>query len=162
MRRVPALLAALVLGLAAPATALALAQDCPKTTLGDVEDEVMCPVCGTPLGLATEAPQAIREREFIQRLVDSCATKDQVKARLAAEFGDDVLALPEPEGFDLAAYLIPGLAVLLGGGAVGAAALKWRRVRRGGEDPGPDDASADDGPPASSERLQRDLDRYEL
>ncbi|HZI92224.1 MAG TPA: cytochrome c-type biogenesis protein CcmH [Thermoleophilaceae bacterium] len=154
MRRVPALLAALMLGLAAPATALA--QDCPKTTLGAVEDEVMCPVCGTPLGLATEAPQAIREREFIQRLVDSCATKDQVKARLAAEFGDEVLALPKPEGFDLAAYLIPGLAVLLGGGAVGAAALRWRRVRRGGEDPDTD------GAPAGSERLQRDLDRYEL
>ena len=38
---------------------------CPKTTLGDVEDEVMCPVCGTPLGLATEAPQAERERALI-------------------------------------------------------------------------------------------------
>ena len=37
-------------------------RDCPKTTLGDIEDEVMCPVCGTPLGLATEAPQAQRER----------------------------------------------------------------------------------------------------
>ena len=154
MTRVPALLAALVLGLAAPATAVA--QDCPKTTLGDVEDEVMCPVCGTPLGLATEAPQAIREREFIQRLVDDCQSKEQIKTRLAAEFGDEVLSLPEPEGFDLAAYLIPGLAVLLGGGAVAAAALQWRRVRRSGDGPGPD------GPPAGSERLQQDLDRYEL
>ena len=43
--------------LLAPAAA-ALAADCPQTTLGDVEDEVMCPVCGVPLGLATEAPQA--------------------------------------------------------------------------------------------------------
>ena len=139
----------------APATALA--QDCPKTTLGDVEDEVMCPVCGTPLGLATEAPQAIREREFIQRLVDDCQSKEQIKTRLAAEFGDDVLALPEAEGFDLAAYLVPGLAVLLGGGAVAAAALQWRRARRA--------TPTRTGPtarPSGSERLQRDLDRYEL
>ena len=160
MRRVPALLAAVVLGLSAPATALA--QECPKTTLGDVEDEVMCPVCGTPLGLATEAPQAIRERELIQRLVDDCQSKEQIKTRLAAEFGDDVLALPEAEGFDLAAYVVPGLAVVLGGGAVGAAALGWRRARRRDGGPGQDDASAEDGPPADSERLQRDLDRYEL
>ena len=34
-----------------------------RTTLGDVEDEVMCPVCGTPLALATEAPQAIQQRD---------------------------------------------------------------------------------------------------
>ena len=150
--RLAALAAASILGLGAPATALA--QDCPKTTLGDVEDEVMCPVCGTPLGLATEAPQAIRERELIQRLVDDCQSKEQIKTRLAAEFGDDVLALPEAEGFDLAAYLIPGLAVILGGGAVGVAALQWRRVKRRDPEPSP--------PPAGSERLQRDLDRYEL
>ncbi len=48
-------LAALALLLAAPA---ALA--CPKTTLADVEVEVMCPVCGTPLGLDTESPHSIR------------------------------------------------------------------------------------------------------
>jgi len=152
------LLAAVALGLAAPATALA--QDCPKTTLGDVEDEVMCPVCGTPLGLATEAPQAIRERELIQRLVDDCQSKEQIKTRLAAEFGDEVLALPEAEGFDLAAYLIPGLAVLLGGGAVGAAALQYRRMRRG-DPPEGDGQPAPGAGESGSERLQRDLDRYE-
>jgi len=157
VKRVAALLA--VLALAAPATALA--QDCPKTTLGDVEDEVMCPVCGTPLGLATEAPQAIREREFIQRLVDDCQSKEQVKTRLAAEFGEDVLALPGAEGFDLAAYLVPALAVLLGGGAVGVAALQWRRVKRGGDGPGRGGGSAG-GKPAGSERLERDLERYDL
>ena len=35
---------------AAVFAAQALAQDCPRTTLGDIEDEVMCPICGTPLG----------------------------------------------------------------------------------------------------------------
>ena len=59
-RAAAALAATLALLAVAPA---ALAADCPKTTLGDVEDEVMCPVCGTPLELATEAPQAQRERD---------------------------------------------------------------------------------------------------
>ena len=92
----------------------------------------MCPVCGTPLELASEAPQAERERALITRLVDGCQTKEQVKARLVAEFGDEVLALPDDEGFDLAAYLVPGLGLLIGGGAVAAAALGWRRSRRAG------------------------------
>jgi cytochrome c-type biogenesis protein CcmH/NrfF len=98
--------AALCLALAPAAGA------CPRTTLGDVEDEVMCPVCGTPLSTATEAPQAQRERELIVRLIDRCRSKEQIKATLAAEFGEDVLALPDDEGFDLAAYVVPALALL--------------------------------------------------
>ena len=149
-----------VLALAAPAAATAA--DCqPRTSLGDVENEVMCPVCGTPLALATEAPQANRERAFIQTLVDDCLTKEQVKDRLVAEYGSEVLATPDDSGFDLAATLVPALAVLLGGGAVAAAALQWRRSRRRGE---PSDIAADGPAPgaAASERLQDDLDRYGL
>ena len=161
-----------LLAAAAPAAAA-----CPKTTLGDVEDEVMCPVCGTPLGLATEAPQAQRERELIRRLVDDCRSKDEVKDVLAAEFGDEVLALPGGEGFDLAAYLVPVIAILLAGGAVGASALRWRRGRRRDwkrdaqpEDDEPGSAgvreprSPSGAPPSAAvaKRLESDLDRYEL
>jgi cytochrome c-type biogenesis protein CcmH/NrfF len=146
------LLASLALVLAlAPAAAAA---ECPKTTLGDVEDEVMCPVCGTPLALATEAPQAQRERELIQRLIDDCRSKEQVKAALAAEFGDSVLALPDDEGFELAAYLVPVLAILLGLGVVGVGVLRWRGRR---ESP-----AAAEPESAGSARLESDLERYEL
>lgn len=155
-----------VLGLATMALAMpaavATAAECPKTTLSDVEQEVMCPVCGTPLELATDAPQAEREREFIRRQVDDCRSKDEIKAALVDEFGQNVLALPGSDGFDLAAYLVPGLAVLLGGGTVAATAIGWRRARRR-RDGGP--AGADDPSQpgtAQAERLQTDLDRYEL
>ena len=66
MRRAAVLLALLTL---AVAPAAAVAKDCPQTTLGDIEDEVMCPVCGTPLGLASESPQAQDERAYIQDLI---------------------------------------------------------------------------------------------
>ncbi|MGE5636691.1 MAG: cytochrome c-type biogenesis protein CcmH [Nocardioidaceae bacterium] len=145
-------LAATLVALALPGAALAA--DCPRTSLGDVEDEVMCPVCGTSLQLATEAPQAQRERAFIQRLVDDCRSKDEVKDALVAEFGDEVLALPEDEGFDLAAYIVPALALLLGATAVGAAALRWRRRRTAPEGP------ATPGP--ANAQLEADMERYEL
>ena len=154
MRRALALLVALAaLGL----PAAAVAADCPKTTLGDVEDEVMCQVCGTPLELATEAPQAQRERAFIQRLIDRCQSKKQVKAALAAEYGDDVLALPGNDGFDLAAYLVPGFALLLGGGALAFAAKRWRRGRGvSGTAATPAEA------PAAGKKLDADIERYDL
>jgi cytochrome c-type biogenesis protein CcmH len=142
--------------LLAPATALA---QCPQTTLGEVEQEVMCPVCGTPLALATEAPQAEREREFIIERIERCQSKDEIKAALVAQFGEGVLATPGDDGFDLAAYLLPGLAVLIGAGAIALAALRWRRGRAAGA------AQTRDAPPpagADAARLDRDLERYDL
>ena len=153
MRRILATVLVLLAG-AAPAAAGAA---CPKTTLEDVEDEVMCPVCGTPLELATEAPQAARERELIRRLVDSCRSKDEVKAVLAAQYGDDVLAVPGDEGFDLAAYLVPALALLGAAGLVVTASARWRRRRV------PIAASTTgDGelPAADARRLDEELERY--
>jgi len=140
-----------VLGLPAAAAA-----DCPKTTLGDVEDEVMCQVCGTPLSLATEAPQAQRERELIERLIARCRSKEEIKRTLAAEYGDEVLALPDDDGFGLAAYLVPALGLLVGGGAVAWAALRWRRGRAAGRA----GAAAETG--AASARLDADIERYDL
>jgi cytochrome c-type biogenesis protein CcmH/NrfF len=153
--RTAALLAVLAL-LALPAAAAA--QSCPRTSLGDIEDEVMCPVCGTPLGLASEAPQAERERAFIQRLVDDCKSKDEVKQALVAEFGDRVLALPGDQGDDslgdVLVYVIPAVGILLAAAGIAFAVVRWRR-------PGPDRAgSALAG--ADGARLDDDMEHYEL
>lgn len=156
MRRVAGLLAVLA-AFALPAGAVAA--DCPKTTLSAVEAEVMCPVCGTPLGLATEAPQANRERALIQRLIDRCRSKEQIKAVLVAEFGEDVLALPEADGFNLSAYLVPALAVLLAAGGIAVAARRWRKGGGGGGALG---AGAPAPDSAAAKRLDADLERYEL
>jgi cytochrome c-type biogenesis protein CcmH len=153
VRRLVVLAVAVLALAAAPA---ALGAGCPRTTIGDVEDEVMCPVCGTPLNLATEAPQANREREFIQRLIDRCRSKDQVKQALAAQFGDRVLATPDDKGFDLAAYLVPALALLFGGSGIAFAATRWRR-RREPDEPAPPAPAG-----AAKARLDSDLERYDL
>src|SRR3954469_6258387 len=141
------------------APAAAVAADCPKTSLADVEDEVMCPVCGVPLGLATESPQAQRERAFIQREAERCKSKQQIKNELVAQFGDRVLALPPEKGFNLAAYLVPAAIVLVGIGAITTIAVRRRRS-------GPGPAAAAPAAPAlavdDAARLDADLERYDL
>src|SRR4051795_9936203 len=151
-----ALATILLVFLVAPAASWAA---CPKTSLADVEDEVMCPVCGVPLGLATEAPQAKRERAFIQREAERCKTKQQIKNELVAQFGDRVLALPPEKGFNLAAYLVPAAIVLAGIAAVTTIALRRRRGPRDPEGvvPGTPALAGDD-----AARLQADLERYDL
>ena len=123
MRGTIACLVASVLLVAFAATASAA----PRTSLSDIEDEVMCPTCGTALSLS-ESPLAQRQRALIQRLVDDGMTKKQIKARLAEEFGPDVLAMPPHRGFSLAAYLVPAIALLAA--SVTALLTVTRRRRR--------------------------------
>ncbi len=139
--------------------AAALAQSCPQTTLGDVEDEVMCSICGTPLGLASEAPQAQQERAFIERLIADCRSKDQIKKALVAEFGEGVLALPGDAGSDggiedVLVYLSPALALVLAGGGIAFALTRWRGKRTAGRRPA---AAA-----ADTARVDVDMERYDL
>ena len=104
---------------------------CPETSLGDLEDEVMCPVCGTSLGLATEAPQAQRERAFIQRLIDRVQVEGRDQGRARRRVRRRGARLPDDDGFEIAAYLIPA-AILLGAAAAIAVGVQplARRARR--------------------------------
>ncbi len=148
MIRCGAVLAALLALTASPA----LAQ---TASLPDIEDEVMCPICGTTLELSN-APQAERERELIRRLIDEGRTKDEIKDELVRQYGEDVLAVPEDSGFDLAAWLLPLVGIALA--AVGVV-LTLRRLRRSRA---ARDQAAE--PPAGedAERVERDLARYDL
>jgi cytochrome c-type biogenesis protein CcmH/NrfF len=128
-------------------------------TLLEIEKEVMCPVCGTLLQLA-EAPQAQRQKAFISRLIAEGKTEDQIKDALVAEYGDEVLALPEGEGFNLSAYLVPIVAFLLAIVALAVGVTRWRRA---GDDAQPSGEGRASGPTdEDSQRLDADLARYDL
>ena len=130
----------------------------PRTTLPDVEDEVMCVVCGTPLNLA-QAPQADRERALIQGLIDRGATKEQIKQRLKAEYGETVIAQPEKEGFGLAAYLVPLAGAVLALALLAATLPRWLRRRR--EVAGAPEPASTTPSPAEARRLDEELARFE-
>jgi cytochrome c-type biogenesis protein CcmH/NrfF len=123
--RAGAVVVAVLLALAAPARACT-----PRTSVTDLEDEVMCTVCGLPLSEATESPQAQRERALIARLVARCEGEPAIKRRLVAEYGPAVLASPAGGGFDVSAWAVPVLA--LAGLALGLTTATgiWRPRRR--------------------------------
>jgi cytochrome c-type biogenesis protein CcmH/NrfF len=157
-RRALTLLTAL-LACAALSAAVASAQE-PQTSLPDIEDEVMCPVCGVSLELATEAPQAEQMREFIRERIDGGQSKEEIKDALVAEFGSEVLAIPEGEGFDLAAWLVPGAAIVFAGAAIFVGLRRWRRASAAGG--GSAERPAGELDSDEAERLESDLARYEL
>jgi cytochrome c-type biogenesis protein CcmH len=145
---------AAALALLAAGTTTAAAQE-PRASLPDVEDEVMCPICGTLLE-ESQSPQAERERELIRRLIGEGKDKEQIKDELVAEYGPNVLATPGGSGFDLLAWLVPGIGILLVAGAIAYGvrrALRHTSDREAGSTPlDPEDAA----------RLEADMGRHDL
>ncbi|MDX6662765.1 MAG: cytochrome c-type biosis protein CcmH [Solirubrobacterales bacterium] len=153
-RRSLLFLGVLVAMVAPDGVALAVAAPPPRADLGDIEDEVMCTVCGTALNLS-QAPQADRERALIRTLIAAGKTKPEIKAALVAEYGERVLAEPAKSGFDLTAWLVPLVALLLAAVGILTGVRRWRR-QSGPEGPQPR------MPDEEAELLDADLAKYEL
>jgi|SRR5215203_4873027 len=150
----PFAIAAAIVLLAAGAASPAAAQE-PRASLPDIEDEVMCTICGTLLE-ESQSPQADRERALIRNLIADGKDKDQIKDALVAEYGPRVLATPSGHGFDLLAWLFPVVGIALAAAALLVAAWRIGRERTSNS------AAADDIPAGDQARLDEDMARHEL
>ena len=152
-----ALVALLTLALVAlpAASAAAIAS---RTTLTEIESEVMCPVCGTLLELA-ESPQATREKAFIEGLVKEGQSKDEIKEALVEQYGDAVLAEPKGSGFSVSAYVVPIIAFIVAVILLAFAVWKWRKAAGSSGDRHPEVEGPSD---EDRRRLDDDLARYDL
>ena len=119
-------------------------------TLPELESEVMCLVCNTTLDQST-SPFADRERALIRRYIAEGDTKSEIKDKLVAQFGIQILAAPPDSGFNILAWWLPIVGIVAAGLALGALAWWWSRGRRGPPEP-------PSGPPIDPE-LERRLDR---
>jgi cytochrome c-type biogenesis protein CcmH len=138
--------AAAALALAGPAAACAQ----PRTSLGYLEGQVMCPTCHTTLDQSdSQAAQQIKS--FISQKIAACWTAKRIESALVANYGQEILAAPSHKGFDLLAWWLPVAGVLGGALVLAFGVWRWSRGRE------PEDR---DGPPGSGldEETERHLD----
>jgi len=82
----------------------------------------------------------------------------EIIAAFVAQFGQEVLMAPPKRGFNLAAYFVPSVAILVAAAFLVRALRRWTRTPGGAvSDSGPPPASS--ASPAEVERLRRELDR---
>ncbi len=95
----------------------ALAQDETVTDddVNEVAKDLFCPVCeNTPLDVCPT--QACADwRALIRQQLAEGRTPEEVQAYFARQYGDGVLANPPKSGFSLTLWLLPVVAVVLGG-----------------------------------------------
>ena len=122
MRALAVALVALVL--AAPAAA---SEQHP--TLGELEGQLMCPICEGETLAQSDSQPAQRIKAYIELRISQGATRSQIKRELVDQWGTRILAAPPRHGFDLLAWLLPIVGVLGGAAVLGALAWRWSRAR---------------------------------
>jgi cytochrome c-type biogenesis protein CcmH len=155
VRRAAALaVAALVLAPAAVASEA-------HPTLNELENEVMCPVCGTTLAQSDSAAAQQIER-VIRNQIAAGRTKSEIKDILVRSYGKAILAAPPKQGFDLLAWLLPLAGIVLAAALLGVAAWRWSRGRPDAEPPASPSLNGR-GPvdPELERRLDEELARFD-
>lgn len=107
-----------------------------QPTLAELETEVICPTCHTTLDQSS-SPVADRMRTFIRARIAAGDTKAEIKSRLVENFGEQVLASPPKQGFNLLAWVLPPVGAVIGAAVIAVLAVRWSRRREGqdGEEP---------------------------
>jgi cytochrome c-type biogenesis protein CcmH len=148
------LLAVLGVALAVIAPAAASEQN---PTLPELERELICPTCHETLAASTSP---IAERIFIRARIAAGDTKSEIKDKLVDQFGESVLAAPPKSGFNLLAWVLPLVGIVLAAGVVGFLAYRWSRSRKA-EEPGPSANGRFSMDPELERRVDEELARYD-
>jgi len=97
-------------------------------TLNELENEIMCPVCGTTLAQSDSPAAHAIERDIRARIAKGW-TKSQIKDSLVRDYGEEILASPPKHGFNLLAWLLPLAGLAAAAAVLAVAAWGWSRRR---------------------------------
>ena len=104
----------------------------PRPTVESIGEHVMC-LCGC-VAILNHCPHLnclMHEeiRATIQKAIAEGKDEPAILQLLVQQYGTKVLAAPPAQGFNLAAWILPGLGLALGLGLVVAIVRRWRGPR---------------------------------
>jgi cytochrome c-type biogenesis protein CcmH len=103
----------------------------PRTTeerVHDIASTIKCPTCRSQSVASSESAAARAIRTEIARRVDDGESADEIRAAVAATYGEDVLLTPSRSGVEGVVWVLPVVALVLGLAGVSAAFARWRRA----------------------------------
>ena len=95
-----------------------------EATTTALASELRCPVCQGNSIQDSPSELAQQMRDLIRDQLRAGKTPDEVRAYFVDKYGEWILLSPKAEGLNLIVYVVPLIAVLVGGLVV------WRTVRR--------------------------------
>jgi cytochrome c-type biogenesis protein CcmH/NrfF len=159
--RLASIIAIIALFTASAINAAAAASRPAKTTRDAVAEGLTCQ-CGCGLTVANcnhpNCEFSVPVREKIDKLIAQGMDRAQIIGLFRAQYGEKVLSAPTTQGFNLLAWVMPPIAIVLGAMLLIFTVSRWRATpsadsARGAPEPSP----ADDANPALRRELERRL-----
>jgi cytochrome c-type biogenesis protein CcmH/NrfF len=165
-KHAPAMAAVLLLTLLAQGSvvhAQSAGQDVNEQTFRRIANRLMCQCGGCNYSALSCNHINCASAEYITKTVrkDLAAgqTEDIIMASLVSEYGPRILAEPPREGFTWLGWIMPYVALLLGGGAVALVLWRWQGSSEE-EDDEEVDAGLPDSKPQSHEQAASLVEKY--
>ncbi len=95
-----------------------------------LSQQLMCPVCDGQTLDQSQAQLSEDMKAVIRTKIEEGETNAQIRAYFVERYGEIVLASPEAGGFNVIAWVVPGLIFIAGALLVGNAYLNMRRRGR--------------------------------
>jgi cytochrome c-type biogenesis protein CcmH len=152
--RIYHLILALLLFLGSPAGATVL-------TTQELEESLTCQCsCGLTVHSCNhlQCGFAVPVKQEVAQQLSQGKGREEIIGSFVSRYGEKVLSAPTTSGFNLAAWITPFLAVLVGGVLVALVSLRWSRQQAQNEQVPPPVSTATD---QYRERLKKELDRFD-
>ncbi len=128
------------------------------TTNAEVFEGLTCQ-CGCGLTVANcnmpTCAFAVPMRHEIDQMIARGMTRAQIIAFYRKQYGEKILSAPTTEGFNLLAWTMPFIALIVGGGAMMVAVGRWHSSAPANSKPGTQPPSFD---PELRRRLEKELE----
>lgn len=95
----------------------------------DIYRSLMCPLCPGQTIDQSQSELSAQMRGVVREKLERGETKEEILEFFVERYGEGVLAVPVKSGFNLAVWLSPIAAIIIGGVVVWLTIRKW--VRRG-------------------------------
>ena len=128
------------------------------TANGEVFEGLTCQ-CGCGLTVANcnmpTCAFAVPLRHDIDAMIAKGMTREQIIAFYRKQYGEKILSAPTTEGFNILAWTMPFIAIMIGGGAMMVAVGRWHSPAPAAPQPGASPSAFD---PELRRRLEKELE----
>jgi cytochrome c-type biogenesis protein CcmH len=106
----------------------------PEDLANDISNKVMSPYCPGVTLHDCPSQKALDLRDDIEGYARAGMTEAEIMDRLEADFGPAIRAEPSSDGAGVLAWILPTIALLIGGGLAWTLVRRWFRRARRSED----------------------------
>lgn len=94
----------------------------------DIATTVACPACAGESAANSQAPAAVYVRNQIAKGVAAHQSDDQIRAGLAASYGNSILLTPPSHGVQSIVWILPVAALVAAAAGLAFTFRRWRRA----------------------------------